>query len=390
VSTLVRSAAVAVIATIVLLLAGIYLPGWLLIGNSLGLGFEILGRTHPVFAAMVLVEPRRMDPDLVAFGWMMATACGAAATALVLRVAAARLPGRLLVQAGPSLLARCMARLDAFFERIDARRVRWLTPSDGVWESRVLLWKELRTRASGKLRYSVRVALVLLLAAAVTLTAQTGGMRIYGEFVWGVAVLVRLQAVVGGVSLFVQEKEGRQWDVLLSTPLSVRQILASKLAGGLVPLAPTALVGLLYLCAIAAFSGQSTTIFLAAAVPTAIFALFAYLVAAAASLRCATQRGAFTLTAVLLAVVLLAVPGFANAVLDFRHDERQELLAATNPAWYLDWVGDQLRWGYSYNYYNHVGPLDPLPIFAAVYAVVALLLLAWMLKRFNRLAGRTG
>lgn len=396
VSTLFRTAAVTFIVSVVLLLLGVFLPA--LAVNHDRTGFELLVRAHPVFAAYVCAEPRlARGTGLGEEAWMSATAVAGLLTLGLLALGAVRLTGRLQVQPGPGLLARVMRRLDGFYESINVGRVRLFLRSEGVWESKALIWKELRTRAAGRLRHATRLAVALLILAAVPLTAGfDGSMEAYAVFLGLMQGLLALQAVVAGVSLFAGEKDGRQWDILLSTPVTVPQILGSKLAGGLVTLAPTAVVFLLVVGALQLVLTKGAWFGVHAAVPAVVFVLFAYVVGAGASLRCATHRGAFGLAMGVVLGVLAGIP----LLLEILHDlhllrlewETRLFLESLHPVHYLDSAARHLRWGGDGRaYYERYGdPLTSLSVYVALHAGATGVALVWMLQRFNRLTGRVG
>ena len=99
-------------------------------------------------------------------------------------------------------------------------------------------------------------------------------------------------ATLNGAVLFGSEKDGMKLDMLLSTPLSSRRIVGTKLLAGLV--SPEALVVIAYWLAavrgwfaVAGWAGYG-----AAALASLLFLLFGYGLGAAASLYTKTVRGA--------------------------------------------------------------------------------------------------
>jgi ABC-type transport system involved in multi-copper enzyme maturation permease subunit len=389
-STVFRGPATTVVVSILALLAGIVGPVWLLKDTGRNDGLEILAVTHPVFAALVSAEPRvARDAELSLYAWIPASVVAALCAWGVVFAAAMRLPGRVHAVAGPSLLSRFMAELDRFYESINVGRVRLLARSGEVWQSGALLWKELRTRTSGKLRHATRISLALLLLAMIPFSGLVWDLRDgLGLLMWAFPCLLALQAVVTGVSLFVHEREGRQWDVLLSTPLTSGQIVMSKLAGGLAGLAPTAIIGLLCLGALCAVHPNGGELWWVSTVPAGTFSLFAYLLSAAASMRATTHRGAFGMsTGILLALLagLPAVAGALDSLPGWRLDV-DELLAWSNPAYYQDLPFSTVNRSYGNVFYNMDGSYFVL--YMLLYGGASVGLLAWMRLRFDRLAGR--
>ncbi len=386
ISTMFRTLAITVIVSLVALLAGIFVPLYLTVESRDGM--ELLARVHPVFAAVVTVEPRLgRSTDLVDTAWLSASLAAALATGGLLALAAARLPERSRLLPGPSAMSRLMARLDRFYESINVGRRRFLVGSGQVWESRALLWKELRTRSAGKLRHAVRMAVALLLLGVIPLAFADRGSQV---LLLGVASgLLLLQAVVAGLSLFVHEREGRQWDVLLSTPLRPRDIVVSKLLGGLPALGPTAAVGSLFLGVLTWFAHGGLLGWAVYAGPLAVFSAFAYVLSAACSLRCRSHRGAFMLSLGLLLGILAGLPVGAEVLDSFPglHVSSRDVLPWSSPFWYLDFVGDRLygHWG---GWWWNGSDLEYLPHYFTIYVGATGVLLGWMLARFDRLAGR--
>ena len=118
--------------------------------------------------------------------------------------------------------------------------------------------------------------------------------------------------------LFAPEKEGRQWLLLLSTPVTAVQIVRAKLLCGLI--FPEAL-GLifLYLVALVAWIGfQTVETIVVVGAAASLFILFAYSLAAAASLRARTARAAFLFAAGVIAFLVTAPPLLTAAVRPLR------------------------------------------------------------------------
>lgn len=378
-STVFRGPMLALIVSILTLIAGVLAPVFLTSQDRRSL--ELLADIHPYYAALARVA------GLPGGSWINASLFSLFVSVLVVAAAAARLPGRLHVVPGPGPLSRLMERLDAFFERLNRGRRRFFVGSGEVWEERALLWKELRVRAGGRLRHASRIALALLLVAALPLLAADQGMLDWiGVFFWLFAGLLTLQAVVAGVGLFVHEREGRQWDVLLATPLSSEEILGCKLIGGLASLAPTSAVFVLYVSVIAAFTNSGAELWWGLLPPIGLFALFAFLLSAGASLRARTPRGAFGSATGVLLGILLGLP-LLGGILDLGNV--RAIMAWTNPGFYLSWASERLRnWGYGSSYYEHVSLGEPLVMFGVLYAAACAALFARMRAKFDVLAGR--
>jgi ABC-type transport system involved in multi-copper enzyme maturation permease subunit len=246
--------------------------------------------THLVRAADGAMRPRS---TVFVFGWIIAVLVTGLIVLLLLRRTATRIAALALITPGPSLLHRIFTALDRFYEKISPERIRGirLLPSrDGVWESRAVIWKELQTRASGRVRNNVRIALVLLLALAASFWVSLEYMILP---VLGTTGILWLLSLSNGASLFVTEKEERKWDILLATPLTSAEILGAKLLAGVVPVLPTVITILLFWTAIYFTHHLQTEDFVVAFGSVLFPAALAYTIGAICSLKAHSLRGAF-------------------------------------------------------------------------------------------------
>ena len=386
-STVFRGPATTVIVSILVLLAGIVGPVWWVEPRADGL--EFLARTHPVFAALVSVEPMvARSADLSLTAWISASLVAGLCAWGIVAAAASRLPGRVQVVPGPSALSRLTTGLDGFYESINVGRVRFMTRSGEVWQSRALLWKELRTRTSGKLRHATRIAVGLLLLTMIVFSGLWELRDGLSVLMWAFPCLLALQAVVAGVSLFVHEREGRQWDVLLSTPLTSEQIVLSKLAGGLAGLAPTAAIGLLCLSALCAFHPHGGELWCVSTASVGAFILFAYVLSAAASMRASTHRGAFGMSTGVLLALLAGIPAVMAALdaLPGWSIRDEDVLAWSNPVFYLELASRTAGWFSGNAFYNMDGSY--FCVYLGLYGGASAALILWMRMRFDSLGGR--
>ncbi len=313
---------------------------------------------------------------LAAFGLLALTArrIGAAATATP----------------RPPLLSRVFDAMDRFYDDLEPARFRALglfRSSDEVSEAHPLLWKELRTRAAGKLRYAARISLAigLLLFIPATAMVLTQNLRSLPVMLWiGSGVLV-VAALSAGVGLFAKEREERKWDVLLSTPLTAGEIVGAKLTAGLLSWVPLAgVLGLLF--GFMSWAGQTGPgRFLTAWMSVLLFAGLAYLFAASASLRSRTLRGAFLGGFFLLALSALGPVLLAFLVRDPIYRDMEFLVAASSPFCFLHEIRFR-SWGYSGRYHDfEVGYLAWTLVYSGIQTFT---ILARMPGRLNRLAGR--
>jgi ABC-type transport system involved in multi-copper enzyme maturation permease subunit len=262
--------------------------------------------------------------------------------------------------------------------------MRWRS----VWEGNPLAWKEFTLRPALRIRedWRARSYVVLYFLFLVSWVA-TGWMEGTGFFpLWGSFFV--LVAIVGGSLLFAPEKEGRQWLLLLSTPVTPAQIVWAKLMCGLI--FPEALgMILLYVLAIAVWLGFQRMEVLAGLIPAStLFLVFCYALSAAASLRVRTARTAFVFTVGLVAVLVTLPPLLSGAL---------RPLAGDGPSgWTVlwDWVEalDPVLVFDRFTLHSRRPTLaseeaiEGLHRFFAVYLPLTLLLPVEMVLRFRRIA----
>jgi ABC-type transport system involved in multi-copper enzyme maturation permease subunit len=209
-------------------------------------------------------------------------------------------------------------KLEDVRDRRPARSRRILSTWRAVWDANPLLWKEFTLRPALRLREDWRTRGYVLLFTFFLCSWVALGFRDGNGFfaLWG--AFFTLIALAGGSLLFAPEKEGRQWLMLLSTPVTALQVVRAKLLCGLI--FPEA-VGLIFLYGLALSAWlctQTPFTFLAAASVCTLFLLFAYALAAAASLRSTTARGAFLFAAGVVGFLLTVPPLLAAAARPLR------------------------------------------------------------------------
>lgn len=360
VSTLVRSSYAGFVISVLLLFAYTFVPPlavlvtvgpyrldeymWMLLLNPAFLMGEVLEEGK---GGLGWLEPE----------WVMCGAfCAALSMAFVLM--AARRTARLGLRT-PSLplLPRLLKALDLLFSRINPGGIIVGRRRTGPYDGNPLLWKELYFRATGRLRYFTRIALVLMLLAAIVMRAS-GTSILEPEFYLPAAALAGiflLLSVIGaGSTTFTKEKEEGKWESLLATPLTAPQFVFAKLAGALVAASPALLLYLLSLvplfaAAVLLGGARSTVDIVIFLFVTLLFVMFAILASSWFSLWCSTTRKAFGLSMSLVLFILAGFPillGIAGALLDLRGGESIEFLFySTNPCAYfelLDWR--EIRW----------------------------------------------
>jgi hypothetical protein len=129
--------------------------------------------------------------------------------------------------------------LDRFFWRLNQNRLTrgkvLIRDSTALPEDEPIAWRETSKKSFGTTRYLLRVFLALEFpAAAICLlfagSPDAGGMGVslVLGLLWLLAVLL---VAVQGASLISRERTHQTWDVLLTTPLSSREILRQKYRG---------------------------------------------------------------------------------------------------------------------------------------------------------------
>ena len=251
----------------------------------------------PVHAALVA---NRMGTGVFAFGWMSATAASFFVAWMLLRSAASYLdrdPASLAPTRRPTDLEPANPYSFIRFPGFASRDIR-----KGVWEDSPILWKELAMRAAGKVNPDTKLYIQLYLYFGVAILLFLAYHLLYVFYVlW---IVLTLLIILVGASLFVLEKRDRRYEVLLSSPVSARRIVGAKLMAGLLSPEAWHLI-LLWLVVSVGWSIRAgegwIVVYLGA---SGSFMLFAYAVAAAASLRARTVFGAFVSTIAVLGVLL--------------------------------------------------------------------------------------
>lgn len=106
--------------------------------------------------------------------------------------------------------------------------------SDRTVGANPVLWREIRQPTFGsRRRFLIAAALAVGGLAFLDFNFGIGEMGVQGSIVIVGAISIMLQCVFMTTGGFVGEREGRTWDVLLTTPLSPGEIVAGKLAGAL-------------------------------------------------------------------------------------------------------------------------------------------------------------
>jgi ABC-type transport system involved in multi-copper enzyme maturation permease subunit len=356
--------------------------------------------THPLYAATGAAVPRSMTSLSWSYGWISASLTTALLIYFLLKGSTSRV--RLLIRrpGGNAPVAPSLADLRRT-PVVDAPRTsklgRLLSGSRGVWERNAILWKELSTRRVG-VGNAARAGVALLLFALLTTLPSEGWWRVL--VLWFSSFVLVLVALANGVSLFVTEREERKWDVLLTTPLRAREIIAAKLLAGLAGLAPMAAILASFWMLMGYAFGVSRISALMTMASLGLMTLASYVLAAFMSLSARHQRAAFSSAFGLLIAVLFILPALAfmlqayHVVLEQR-EYADFIVGCTNPGTYLAHVSEPLardrHWdGWRETWNARERELLPMfLVYSGIYSSLIVGLVVWMIHRFDRAAGRS-
>jgi ABC-type transport system involved in multi-copper enzyme maturation permease subunit len=392
-STLVRSGAVAVMLSLGALFLYNLLPGIVLAagaGPNSEQDFVLIScvHVHYAFAGSIAGMEARgfMNTELLAYAWIPASLSTLGLSGVLLFLASIRIGDLLRFPATPPPPETELSEGG---------------PSRPVWQRHAILWKELRTTALGRIRRTILIALGLVFAGLLPISAlmmQNGGWG--GPFYWLGAVVLLFLAMSRGAGLFVQEREERKWEVLLSTPLTPREILLSKLLAGLVPLLPFTLLYLLLVSACAGFRGLGPLGWAMSTGSVLLTVLAAYAVGGWASLRSSDLRRSFSITFGLVLGALLGFPAILallGGLFDWsRSDDRfpLALIKVANPVYFMAPVTELVGrdsysdWGAREANSDYSELIPEFLVFSAIAGAVVAGTFYLMRAGFRRVTGR--
>ena len=333
--------------------------------------------TQLAYALQYSLFQRGSSLAWLADAWMTACVVTLAVTLVLIRAAASRIA--LLAVRTPTVpwITRFFAALDRYYESHNPGNILLFSRGDAVWETNPLLWKELQTRASGRLRNSVRISLVLLMILALTFSVE---LRYLNIPIWICTLLLWFLALSNGASLFVKEKEERKWDILLATPLGSRDILGAKLLAGLVPVVPALAVLALFWLTSIAINRLTPADIAVSLMSVGLPAALAYLLGAVCSLRARSLRTSFMTALSLVAGIILGIPLLFSRYHDFTREES----AWISPVPYVEVMCGH---GIRDMYYSDVG--ENVLKFTLIYGGTSAALLIYLFSGFNRISGRS-
>jgi hypothetical protein len=334
----------------------------------------LAGVVHPAFAAAAATAG---PVEGLPYAWIPGLIPAALLTLRWLRLAGEGIERRAQESARPALAApRDFDTNRSYYGRERKGRKR-LVVEAGVWEKHPLLWKELATRAAARWSTDLRVSVValffFLLLVAGFLVQDPGALLL------PVGTAAGLLALAQGASLFIQEREGRKVDVLLSTPAGIGPILGSKLLSGV--LSPESL-GVLGLGALLflPFGVRLRAGGAAAAVSALLGLAFPLVLAGTASLYAKSLRNAF-LAGLVGVTLIYAVTPWMLSNLDLGAAGRRAAWAAS-PVAFLFAMDDGWTRG------GQVHLLRAFLAQALGYSAVIALLILLMARRLRSLGER--
>ena len=346
----------------------------------------IMAVCHPILAALAAaIHPPGHEAT---FAWIASALFTLFVTGRLLQSTAILVRRRVVDPPPPPRPMNDPELFESNYKRLSLRGPRTLTIQRRIWDRWELLWKEWITRPATRFPSSARIAVGTVAGFLMWVLWQCsyGGYYIEGFYVLGGMFLVL--ATLNGAILFSTERDGMKIDMLLSTPLTSRQIVGTKLFAGL--FSPESLVALgFWLCVVRGwfFTGGG---YAGAAIASTLFLFFCYALGAASSLFARTVRSAVLLSLGLVGVLVVGVPWLAATI---------SPLSATNAAPLIGRVAAWLDVFQVLGQFHATGktraPLDPGDAMAAILpfcastAGLTLALLAATFRRFRSLTGRS-
>ncbi len=334
---------------------------------------------HPVAALGFGCDHSFSSP--LAWAWAVATLTWLLLTRLVLAGAAGAIGRQAVIPRHVSALEEIQAR-EAYAANAASNLGITLRPRK-VSDAHPLLWKEIVMRPAARMPQELRYAVIMILGLMLLLSLSLSpGER--QAFQWVALPVFIFVAALAGASTFAFERENGNWDVLLSTPLTARQIVSAKLLAGLIAHEGLIMLGLILFSIVLWGWDWGGVGILAAAMILLPFLAFCYLLGAVVSLHIGAVARAFIITAAGILFLLIGLPLLSNALGDpgAASPGALRLLAqALNPFGLLaDTFGVRV---------SLERPESGMPLLSlGIYGVASCLLGANLFRRFDRSLGR--
>ncbi len=350
---------------------------------------ELTCWAHPTWSLLVTVEARsRMGANLLAFSWITSSAAALLAAWVFLAIAAARTRKLARLEPRKPVMRRIFEGMDRAFERSPLGITIWAERA-GVWDFNPLLWKELRSRITGKLRYFTRIGLVILFVfsiLAVLLVDDLGDADWIVTIFVVIMILLILTSVGAGASAFTREKEERKWDILMTTPVGAGRLVSAKFLGAL--LGPVPFVLLLVLFAVLTAHLKYDARVSPLVVSTLAFCFFVVCVGLLVSLTVNSTKKAYALTLAVVFFFVAVIPLLLvlHQTLTRWYDGDnfyESVMRVTNPFAHLEQAAHR------YRSWETIDPWGSVVALTAIYGCLGALCLALCWTRFDRISGRT-
>jgi ABC-type transport system involved in multi-copper enzyme maturation permease subunit len=346
---------------------------------------------HPVYSALAATEGRPGDGQVL--GWICSTAFSLGFMLVLLRSAAVLVRKRVV---NPPPTPRPLNDPELFeenYQRLTLNGPRLLTVRRRIWDRHELLWKEWTTRPATRVPRDARIVIGVVLAFLVWIVWECSYEgRSSGPFFF-LGMLFLVLVTINGAVLFGSERDGLKLDMLLSTPLSTRRIVFTKLIAGLC--SPESLAGIAFLAGALGgwYSGAGWAGFCAAALSSFLFLLFGYALGVAASLYSKSVRSAVLISCTVVGFLVVGVPWIAATLFPLGQNGAWSTLGQIVNALGVAGVLEQYRTtveqratGYRVDLGDALRMCAP---FCLLYAGLILVLMASIFRRFRRITGRS-
>jgi ABC-type transport system involved in multi-copper enzyme maturation permease subunit len=349
--------------------------------------FFLASCIHPVYAAVAALIGRPGEWQLGA--WISSAVFTLVFCARRLRSTSALVRGRVLNPPPPPRPMNDPELFECNYRRLTLGGPRVVTVKRRIWKRHELLWKEWMTRPATRLPLDARcvIAGVLALLMEVVWECSYRGRALEPFYFLG-SVFLALAALNGAV-LF--RSDALKIDMLLSTPLSTRRIVFTKLCAGLC--SPEALVGLALAMAgvLGWYSEAGAAVCSVALLGSLLFLVFAFGLGATASLCSRSVRSALLVSGGILGLLAIGVPWIAATLLPLGGPLSAVIGRTVNSisvTGFLEGFRATMEQRMAGARADARGALRGAVPFCAVYAGLIVALVVAIFIRFRRISGR--
>lgn len=345
--------------------------------KSVGL-FVVVGLFVLPVAVMIWARPN----DLQFPAWVVWMSASLALTARLLRKAAALVRKRVVDPLPPPRPLNDPELFEGNYRRVTLRGPRVVLVQRRIWNRNELLWKEWVTRPATRIPLDARLVIAAIAGFLLWMIWIGSSEGWSAEPFAAIGAGFLLLATFNGAVLFGGEKNGLKHDMLLSTPLSTRRIVLTKLASGLLTPEAGIAAGLALAVVRGWHSGAGWGGTLVAGTVALLFLVFGYAAGAAASLYSKTVRTAVVLSVGLIGMLVVGLPWLAGAMEP--PGEGSVFLQVAGCLDVLNVLG-----GFRGHSIDFGSALRRAFLFSGIYAGLILAILAAIFHRFRRLTGRS-